>query len=170
MSLVPVKSIKTPKLVVTSPKWVKVAVGSVLVLLFIALFLIPLNSTPIKVGIAGLYVAVIFSVFKKVRDTIYAVTMQANRDGVYFKSDRAKYYYFVPWRCIGRIEKAAFPLNARALRLEITGEYRSGVQTNDSIGNVMSVEDRLFIYRNPQLNDRDKLIDKLLYLKRPLYQ
>lgn len=95
--------------------------------------------------------------------------MQVNRDGVYFQTDKIHHYFFVPWRSIGKIEKAAFPLNSRAIRFEITSEYASSVRSSDLLGNVLAEGDKVFIYTSPQLHNRDKLIDKMLDFKRPVF-
>jgi hypothetical protein len=155
---------------VAPPKWVMTIVASLFLLVYVALFFIPLDSMPLKIAILGLYGILLLALIYKVRSGNYLVTMQINRDGVYFQTDKAQNYFFVPWRCIGAIEKAAFPLNSRGLRFEITGEYKNIVRDIDFVVNVMSVEEKIFIYTIPQLNDRDKLIEKMIHFRDPIFK
>ena len=170
MSLVPVESIKNPKLLVSPPRWVWISVISLQLLIFCALFFIPIGSMPVKGTLLALYAIVIMALVKKAKKTNYLVTMQVNRDGVYFQTDMKNHYFFVPWRCVGIIEKAAFPLDKRGLRFEITGEYSKSIRNANSIGNVMTEKQRTFVYTLPQLNDRDKLIERMNYFRRPIFQ
>ncbi|MEJ2691841.1 MAG: hypothetical protein P8166_02010 [Candidatus Thiodiazotropha sp.] len=170
MSLVSVETIKTPKMAVAPPKWLMVIVASMFLLIFVALFFIPIDSTPLKIAIIGVCGVVLLAIANRARGGNYLVTMQANRDGVYFQTDRDQSYFFIPWRCIGAIEKAAFPLNSRGLRFEITGEYKNIVRDTDLVGNVMSMEEKIFIYTIPQLNDRDKLIEKIIHFRDPVFK
>lgn len=170
MSLVSAESIKTPKMEVAPPKWIMIIVASLFSLVFVALFFIPIDSTPLKIALVGIYGVVLFAIINRAWRGNYLVTMQANRDGIYFQTDKAQSYFFVPWRCIGTIEKAAFPLNSRGLRFEITGEYKNIVRDIDSVGNVMSVDEKIFVYTIPQLNDRDKLIEAMIHFRDPVFK
>jgi len=155
---------------VAPPKWVMMIGASLFLLIFVALFFIPIDRTPLKIGIIGIYGIVLLALINRARGGNYLVTMQANRDGVYFQTDEVQSYFFVPWRCIGAIEKAVFPLNSRGLGFEITGEYKNIVRDIDFVGNVMSVEEKIFIYTIPQLNDRDKLIEKMVHFRDPVFK
>lgn len=170
MSLVPAKSIKTPKLKVTPPLWVKIAVGSALLLVFLAMFFLPAGLGFLRTVILSAYGMVLVVIVIRALDKNYLVTVQANRDGLYFQSKRTSRYFFVPWRCIGVIEKAEFPLNKRAIRIEVTGDYKGSISRTEHIGNVLSVEDRIFIYTAPQLNDRLMLIDEMNRFRRPVFE
>ena len=170
MSLVSAESIPSPKIEVAPPKWALMIVASLFLLIFVALIFIPIDSAPLKIGVISIYGVVLLALVNRARGGRYLVTMQVNRDGVYFQTDQPQRYFFVPWRCIGAIEKAAFPLNSRGLRFEIIGEYKNIARDIDFVGNVMSVEEKVFIYTIPQLNDRDKLIEKMIHFRDPVFK
>jgi hypothetical protein len=165
MSLVSAESIKEPKIEVTLPIWLKVVVGLILALLFVGVASAPIASNPIKLTILGLYSVILLGLANKTLKGNYLVTLKANNDGLYFQTSEANTYFHVPWSSIGVIEKAIFPLNSRGIRVEVTSDYKAIVKNTEYIGNVIEIENRLFIYTIPQLNDRDKLIDKLLSFK-----
>ena len=170
MSLISAKSIKKPNLKVTPPLWVKITLGSILILVCLAIFLSPSLGSGLKTTILSIYTVVLLVLAVKALDKDYLVTMRVNRDGIYFKSDKARSYFFVPWRCVGSLEKAPFPLNKRTLQIEITGDYKNSIGNSEHVANVMWVGDKIYVYAIPQLNNRDRLIEKMLNYKRPVFE
>ena len=164
MTLVSSKEISKPKLEVTPPVLLKVAIGCVLLAVLVFFVLIPMNSL-IKTVILLVYGIVLFLFIKKLSGGDYLVTMQANGDGLYFQTHRENDYFHLPWEFVGKIEKALFSVNSQGIRIEVTGDYQSVVRTTDAIGNVRIDKDKMYIYTLPQLLDRDKLINNLLEFK-----
>ncbi len=166
MPLVSARNIEDPKMVVAPPTWVRIAIGVALVAIFALIAVLPIASSILKVAALIIYGVVLLGIARNALVGSQMATMQANDEGVYFQTDDASRYLLVPWDNIGAIEKVVFPVNKRGLRLEVTGPYRDVVETTEHVGNVQAIEDRVFIYTIPQLNDRDRLIDMLLAFKR----
>jgi len=170
MSLVPVKSIKSPKLEISPPGWLRITIGGIVALVYAVLLFLPIPIPFLKAVFLGLYTALLLVLAKRLRDRNNLVTLQANRDGVYFQTDLKDRYFYVPWRHIGKIEKAGFPLHSHALRVEILGEYRAPLRNSGHVDYVMSQDDRTFVYTLPQWNDRNRLMERMDYFRRPAFQ
>lgn len=170
MSLVSAKSIKRPHMKVTPPRWVKITLGSLLIMVYLAVAFVPSLGAAPKISIMSLFGILLLAGARKALGNGSWETMRINRDGIYFKTDEPRTYFFVPWRCVGSIEKAPFALHKRTLRIEITGDYKSSVSNTARVANVMSVGDKLYVYTLPRLNDRDRLIEKMLNYKRPVFE
>ena len=161
MSIVFSKDIEEPKILVTPPKLVKAIVFGLLLILFVAIACLPMDSIALKIGILLAYGLVLLGIYRNICYGNYLVTMQGNSEGLFFQTDDKKKYFHVPWVFVGAIEKTTFPLNSRGLRIEVIGEYKKIVANTVAIGNVRNIENKIFIYTTPQLMDRDKLIDRL---------
>jgi hypothetical protein len=165
INLVASKDIVEPKIKVSPPLWIILVFLLVYMCVFVGVINLPIESAVVKSIVVGVFCIVMFGIVKNQIGGNYLVTMQADKNGLYFQTDNANQYYFVPWSNIGAMEKALFPVNRRGLRLEVTGEYVEDLNSANHVGNVRTENERTFIYTIPQLQNRDKLIKKFSNLK-----
>ena len=77
-------------------------------------------------------------------------------------TDETNRYFHIPWANVGVIEKAVL----RGLRIEVIGAYKDEGRHATLAGDIRCIEDSVFVYTIPQLNNRDNLIDNLIDFKR----
>ncbi|TCK17172.1 hypothetical protein DFR30_0393 [Thiogranum longum] len=165
MSLVLSNEILEPKLKVAPPKIVIWIFGIILSIAIVLVIYSPIASVSIKGAIAAVIALILFGIVKNQKKGNYLATMQANNAGLYFQTDEQNLYYYVPWKYIGVIEKAVFPLNSRGLRIEVIEEESKKLKDMNQVGNIREENGRTYIYTIPQLLDRDKLLNDLMKFK-----
>lgn len=165
MNLVSAEQIASPKLKVTPPWWIMFFFWGVAIAILVLVFLLPISNMLIKYVVIGTYALVLLGLVRNQFKRNFLVTMQANRHGLYFQTDDIDQYFFVPWKNVGQIEKAIFPVNRRGLRIEITGKLSDIVKNSNEPGNVMTENGCTYIYTLVQLHNRDGLIQKIQTLR-----
>ncbi|MBI1424758.1 MAG: hypothetical protein GC149_15035 [Gammaproteobacteria bacterium] len=159
MPLIAANEISEPRLKVSPPA----AVFALVWIIFVAILFVFLMAPDsfVKYSLVAVWGLVLLAVLRKQLMGNYLVTLQANRDGLYFQTSKANQYFHAPWKNVGQIEKTLFPLNSKGLRVEITGDLVESIKHAEDAGNVGTEGGRTFIYTIPQLNNRDKLIKRL---------
>lgn len=160
MRLISAAKIDAPKIRVSPPAWVFVLFWVVFIAILYAFSKAQLANVFVKYLLIVVWGIVMLGVLRNQLKGNYGVTLQANRDGLYFQTSDANQYFYVPWENVGKIEKAVFPLNSRGLRIEITGDLVESIQNSKDIGNVRIENGHTFIYTIPQLRNRDRLIER----------
>ena len=147
------------------PKIVIWTFGFILSVAVVLVIYSPIESIAIKGAMAAVIALILIGIIKNQKKGNYLATMQANNAGLYFQTGKQNQYYYVPWKYIGVLEKAVFPLNSRGLRIEVIGEESKKLQDLNQVGNIREENGRIYIYTIPQLRDRDKLLDALMRFK-----
>jgi hypothetical protein len=160
MNLVTSAQIGAPKLKVSPPSWVLVLFWAVSIAVLVALSQLAVTDIIVKYVLIGICSLVMLGVLRNQLKGNFLVTIQANKDGLYFQTSDTNQYFCVPWKNVGLIEKAIFPLNSRGLRIEVTGELVEQIKNSKKIGNVKAENGHTFIYSIPQLRNRDRLIEQ----------
>lgn len=168
MTLVSSTQISAPKIKVSPPSWVLALFWVVFTVIILALTRLQVTEVIVKYALIGICCLVMLGVLRNQIKGNFLVTMQANKDGVYFQTCDNNQYFYVPWKNVGIMEKTIFPLNTRGLRIEVTGESVETIKNTSYVGNVRTESGRTFIYTIPQLQNRDRLIDQLSTLKKSL--
>ena len=161
MSLIAAAQISEPKLKVSPPAWVFVFVWAIFVAIFIFFYAAQPANPYVKYSLEAVWGLAMLGVVRNQLKGNYLVTLQANSAGLYFQTSDANQYFYVPWKNVGQIEKAIFPLISRGMRIEITGDSARSVANSDDVGNVRIEGGRTFVYTIPQLHHRDRLIKQL---------
>lgn len=157
--------IHDPKIKVAPPRFIIPVYIIIMAILVAAVIYLPIAGFMVKSIIVAVIALMLFGIIRNHRKGSYLTTMQANADGLYFQTDDYNQYYFVPWKHIGVMEKAVFPLNSRGLRIEVEDEAAEDMVSGQYVGNIRVENGRTFVYTLPQLQDRDKLIEKMRTLK-----
>lgn len=165
MNLIDSAKIREPKIRVSPPTWVFALFWITFIAIFYAFSQAKIENVFFRYLLMAVCGLAMFGVLRNQIRGDYLVTLQASREGLYFQTDNANQYYFVPWKNVGNIEKAMFPVNRRGLRVEITGDLVPSIITSKDIGNVRTDGHRTFIYTIPQLHDRDRLIEQIESLR-----
>jgi len=165
MTLVSSAQIGTPKITVSPPFWAMLFFWVVFIAILITLTRLNVTEVFVKYTLIGVCVLLMFGVLRNQLKGNYLVTLQANKDGLYFQTSDTNQYFYVPWNNVGIIEKTLFPLNSRGLRIEITGETVVPIKSTNHVGNVRTENGHTFVYTIPQLHNRDKLIDQFMFFK-----
>lgn len=165
MAIVAASEICEPKIKISPPIWLIGGLTLIVFSMLAPMLYLLIENTLLKFVIIGVIFLVVVRVVSLQLKGNYMVTLQANSNGLFFQTDNYNQYFHVPWENVGIMEKAIFPLNRRGLRIEVTGAYIEQVLNTDKIGNVRTEGGRTFIYTIPQLQDRDKLINRFLALK-----
>ena len=155
---------------ISPPLWVFILFWVVSIAVLIALSQLAVASVVIKYALVGIYGLVMLGVLRKQLKGNYLVTLQANTDGLYFQTDDTNQYLYIPWKNVGRLEKAIFPLNSRGLRIEITGDLVEPIKRSKEVGNVRTENGHTYIYTTPQMRDRDRLIGQFESFKAGIVQ
>jgi hypothetical protein len=165
MAIVAARDISEPKIKVSPPMWFIGGLTLIVLGVLASVLYLSVENTLLKFVIIGVIFLILAHVVSLQLRGNYMVTMQANSNGLFFQTDNYSQYFHVPWDNVGIMEKAIFPVNRRGLRIEVTGSYIEQVLNTEKIGNVRTEGGRTFIYTIPQLQDRDKLINRFLALK-----
>jgi hypothetical protein len=165
MTLVSSTQIGEPKIKVSPPAWALTFVWAVFALSIFALTKLQGADVLVKYALVSIGMLIMLGVLRNHLKGNFLVTMQANKDGLYFQARDQNQYFYVPWKNVGIMEKTIFPLNSRGLRIEITGESVGTLKSTNHVGNVRTENGRTFVYTIPQLRNRDKLIDQFSSLK-----
>jgi len=165
MTLVSSAQISAPKIIVSPPLWALMFFWVVFSVILFALTRPYVTEVFVKYALIGIWCLSMFGVLRNQLKGNYLATMQANNDGLYFQTRDTNQYFYVPWKNVGVMEKAIFPLNSRGLRIEVIGETVEPIKNTKHVGNVRTENGLTFVYTIPQLRDRDKLIKQLLLFK-----
>jgi hypothetical protein len=108
MNLISSEDIKSPKIEVSPPSWIRLLIWLIFILIFVVLFKPPIGNSSIKYVAAAIFGLVMFGILRNQFKGNYLVTMQANKGGLYFQTSDPNRYYYVPWHNVGMMEKAVF--------------------------------------------------------------
>lgn len=170
MNLVTSEQISPPKITVGPPLWAVILFWLLSLAVLVMITQLPLGTIIIKYALLGIYGIVLLGVLRNQLKGHVLVTLQANNDGLYFQTNDTNQYCYVPWRNVGLIEKAIFPLNRRGIRIEVTGDLVEEIKSGTEVGNVRTEKGRTFIYTIPQLRNRERLIKQFESFKRAVTQ
>ncbi len=159
MTLVEANDIHPPKYMLAPPWWALALYWPVFIGAGLLVHQLPIDNEVLRFTVLGINWSVVILVLLNTLRRDRLVTLQANHEGLFFRTDGHDRYLFVSWEVVGRIEKATFPLNRRGLRIAISEDYAEAAR--QALGNVTNEGGQSFIYTIPQLRNRDSLVETL---------